>query len=133
MYWTVRNFFGDLDDYDLLDRPLPEVFNYVKHIPYVEDNSDEVVARPGFLLNPDEFEALDCKKKAVIMASWLEAHTEQENWRFVGSSEREDEGIHHVFVQVKIDDEWYNVDATYPEYQLYQAKPETTAAEELLG
>lgn len=130
MYRMSKNHWSDLDDYGMLDVPLNEVFTTVKNIPYEEDLENEVIARPGFLLDEELFPALDCKKKGVIMGAFLEAHGEP--WRFVASSEKEDGGIHHVFPQVNIDGEWYNVDATYPDFNLYEPKPETTAAEELL-
>lgn len=127
--FLARNFWEDLDEYGHLDQTLPEFYNYVKNIPYIEDQENEEVARPLFLLDKKEFPGLDCKKKAVLMSSFLEAHGEP--WRLVTNSELPTKEIHHIFPQVKIDGEWYNVDATYSDYELYSPKPESTAAEEL--
>lgn len=52
--------------------------------------------------------------------------------RIIGSSEYPDGEIHHVFLQAKLQGPagpWINVDATYPDFELGQAKPEITAAE----
>lgn len=126
----AREYWGDLDESGDLDRPLPQFFDKVRKIPYAEDSKNEVVARPKYLLDPDYFEALDCKKKAVLMSSYLEAHGEP--WRLVTVSEMPSKEIHHIFPQMEIDGEWYNVDATYPDYELWAAKPEITAAEEIV-
>lgn len=128
--WLAKNFWPDLDRYGYLDLPLGSYYDIVKKIPYEEDVGNEVVSRPMFLLDKTYFPALDCKKKAVLMASFLEAHGDP--WRLVTNSELDNGEIHHIFPQTEIDGEWYNVDATYPEYELYQAKPETTNAEEII-
>lgn len=128
--WLAKNFWEDLDQYGDLDKTLPEFYNKVRSIPYSEDQQNEVVSRPLFLLDREYFPSLDCKKKAVLMSSFLEAHGEP--WRLVTNSELPTGEQHHIFPQIKIDGEWYNVDATYQDYELFQAKPESTAAEELI-
>lgn len=128
--WLSKNFWPDLDYTGDLDKTLPQFYNKVKNIPYEEDSIDEIIARPLFLLDREKFPALDCKKKAVLMSSYLEAHGEP--WRLVTNSELPSKEIHHIFPQMNIEGEWYNVDATYPEYELWEPKPETTAAEELI-
>lgn len=128
--WLARNFWTDLDETGDLDKSLPEFYGKVKRIPYKEDGHNEIVARPRILYDRKQFPALDCKKKAVLISSWLEAHGEP--WRLVTTSELPSKEIHHIFPQMQIDGEWYNVDATYPEYHLFEAKPETTAAEEII-
>lgn len=137
--WLARNFYKDLDQTGDIDKPLDQFYSKVRSIPYVEDSEettffqrddDEEVARPLFLLDREMYPALDCKKKAVLMSSWLEAHGDP--WRLVTNSELPSKEQHHIFPQIQIDGEWYNVDATYPDYELYQSKPESTAAEELI-
>lgn len=129
--WHAENFWSDLDESGDLDKTLEQFYEKVKRIPYTEDTKNELVARPKFLLNEKMFPALDCKKKAVLISSWLEAHGEP--WRLVTNSELPTGEIHHIFPQVFLDDgEWHNVDATYPDYELFDAKPESTAAEELV-
>lgn len=128
--WLARNYWPDLDESGDLDKPLPDYYRKVKSIPYQEDGRDEVVARPKFLMDRTNFPALDCKKKAVLISSWLEAHGIP--WRLVTTSELPSKEIHHIFPQMEIDGEWYPVDATYPEYDLWEPKPEVTAAEEIL-
>lgn len=128
--WHARNFWSDLDETGDLDKTLEQFYDKVRSIPYVEDSKNEVVARPLFLLDKEIFPALDCKKKAVLMSSWLEAHGEP--WRLVTNSELPSKEIHHIFPQTFIEGDWRNVDATYPDFELFQAKPESTAAEELI-
>ena len=127
--WLAKTFYNDLGKN--LELSLPQFHQKIRQIPYAEDLEDEVTARPAYLLDPKLFPALDCKKKAVLIASYLEGTGNE--WRLVANSERDDEIIHHVFPQVKIDGEWYSVDATYDDMELYDAKPESTSAEELAG
>lgn len=131
--WVVKNFWQDIGDD--INRTLPDFFDRVRKIPYYEDpeeNDEEVVGRPSRLLDEREFpHGLDCKKKTILISSWLEGNGVP--WRLIGQSEQQSGHIHHVFPQAKIDGEWYNVDATYPDYEIFEAKPETTNAEQLAG
>lgn len=122
----------------LLDTTLEDFYSFVRKIRYVEDTKDEVVSRPKYILTSDYgFKGIDCKKKAVLLMSWLLAHGYKpgKTVRLVAVSERPDKKIHHVFIQCKIDGprgKWKNIDATYKDYRLFQAKPEVTDGEELL-
>lgn len=128
MYWLSKSFYRDLGI--LLDTDLEYFFNFVKDIPYVEDKFGwEIVARPKYLLNPEIFPGLDCKKKAILIGAWAEAHNFP--YRYLAVSEHPDGIIHHVFPQLKIDGEWKIVDATYPEFALFGLKDLITNAEEL--
>lgn len=120
--------FTDLGEY--LDTTLSEFYNFVRSIPYKQDHFyAEVVSRPKYALDRKKFPGIDCKKKAVLIGAWLNAHGIP--WRAVAVSEKPDKKIHHVFVQAKIKGKYRNIDATYPEYNLFDPKPEVTAAEEL--
>lgn len=124
--YKMAKFYRDLGS--KLETTLSSFFNYVKSIPYSEDDlTAEVVARPKYLMK--NFSSLDCKKKAVLMGAWFEAHGVP--WRLLAISERPDKKIHHVFPQAKIEGEWRTADATYPEYNLFEPKPLATKAEEL--
>lgn len=125
--YASAKYFNDLGIH--LDKSLNEIFDFVRKIPYQEDGESEIIARPKFLLNKKYFPALDCKKKAVIIGAWLEAHGLP--WRLIAISEKSDKKIHHVFPQAKIDGDWLNIDATYPEYFLFQPKKHATFGEEL--
>jgi len=129
IYRLAGNFWTDLGG--MADTTLLDFHSFVKNIPYVEDAYGlEVTARPLWLLSQDIFPGSDCKKKAVLMGAWAEAHGIP--WRLIAVSETPDKLIHHVFPQFKINGEWSNVDATYPDYQLFESKPYVTEAEELL-
>ncbi len=118
-----------------IDTPLSQFFNFVKSIPYIEDSEPtELISRPKYLLRRRNFAGLDCKKKATLIGAWLNAHGLRpgKDWHLISQSERPDREIHHVFVQAKFDGEWRNIDPTYPEYKLFEPKPNSTNAEVLL-
>lgn len=126
MYRMVEQFHGDIGG--MAGRPLAEFFGYVKQLPYQRDKrGSETVARPALLLS--EFLALDCKKKAILIAAWCKANGIP--YRFIACSERPDKMIHHVFPQAAIGKKWRNLDATYSKYRLFQKKPGLTRAEVL--
>jgi hypothetical protein len=126
--YRSAKYFKDLGIH--LDDSLQQFFNHVRAIPYKEDGlSAEVVSRPKYLLGNNFPEGIDCKKKAVLIGSWLNAHNIP--WRLVAVSERKDKKIHHVFNQAQIQGEWKNIDATYPSYKLFESKPGVTAGEKL--
>lgn len=121
--YAVDNFHGDLKDFPLLSgMKLPEYYDYVKKIPYVRDIKDvEIVSRPRFLLT--HFPALDCKKKSILMGSYMREKYGPGSYRYVLSSNRPDRQICHIFTQVLVDGErWVNADATYPQNILGQKK-----------
>ena len=133
----VNNFYGDLE-HVLVERsgsrvpvtqlPLSDYFDLVKNIPYRRDPPPvEVVARPHHIFKYAKL-GMDCKKKATAIAAYLKARGIP--FRFIGSSNRPDKKIHHIFPQAKIDSEYVNVDATYPDYKLFQ--PKTVTAWEVL-
>lgn len=129
IYRMAKKYYSDLGG--MADTTLNQFYDFVRQIPYVEDAyGEEVIARPLWLLSEKIFPGSDCKKKAVLMGAWAEAHGVP--WRLIAVSERPDKMIHHVFPQFKIRGLWENVDATYPEYRLFEAKPQVTAGEELL-
>lgn len=97
-----------------------QFFDIVKNIPYREDSDifnysegvKEILLRPSFLLNRQMTPALDCKKKAMLMA----AHAQLRGypWRFVAVREIPNDKFHHVFTQIFTGGNWVNVDATFP-------------------
>lgn len=128
MYWHVENFHKDIGEW--ANKPLPVFFDHVKNMAYQRDpkKGKEVLARPGFLL-AGLFPAIDCKKKAILIASWLRAN--HIPYRFIAVSERPDKRIHHVMVQAEDGGKWVNLDATYPNYKFQEPKPKITRAQEL--
>lgn len=130
-----------------LDTGLQDFFNFVKKIPYKEDKLGlEVVSRPEYLLlgrSPHKIirpkyilgespfpNGIDCKKKAVLISAWLEAHGIP--YRLCAVSEKKNKKIHHVFPQAEIEGKWYNVDATYPYYKLFEGKNNKVTHGEIL-
>lgn len=126
----VRDYPEDLRRFRGID--LRALFESVRKIPYGEDlflygNGDaELVARPRFLLDRRLFPRLDCKKKAILMASWAEENGIP--WRFVAVCENGSGDAHHVFTQMQFADEWRNVDPTFPNFRLFEPKPHVTHA-----
>lgn len=103
--------------------PLPSFFDGVRKIPYQRDQKGrETVARPALLLR--EFPALDCKKKAILMGTFLAA--KKIPFRFIAVSESPTKKFHHVFVLARVAGKWRPVDATYSKYKLFEKKPRVT-------
>jgi len=126
--YRMANYYRDLGKN--LDTTLSQFFDFVRNIPFEEDPLlAEITSRPLYLLDRVKFPALDCKKKAVLMGAWFNAHNIP--WRLVAVSEKPDKQPHHVFTQAKIEGEWRAIDPTYPHYMLFEPKKMVTYAEEL--
>lgn len=125
----VNKYYSDLDSIFVINRgvntkivdlSLQDFFNLVKNIKYRRDPRPvEVVARPYYLFKYRGL-GLDCKKKSIICGAYFKYRGL--DFRYIGSSDRPDRKIHHIFPQVKLDNEYLNFDATYPDYKLFAAK-----------
>lgn len=105
----------------LSDLSMEKFFDLVRKMPYKRDSHNiEVVARPKHILSGRE---ADCKKKAILMCAW--ALNNGIKYRLIGSSNKINGNIHHIFPQFYINGKWYNVDATYSYYKLFQPKEVT--------
>jgi len=131
----VNRYYTDLDDVfvsggvskiqSLSELPLDQYYNFVRKIPYRRDKKPiEVISRPYHILKYRDL-GMDCKKKAILMAAYFKKH--KIPYRFIGSSNRADKRVHHIFPQIKRGRKWVNTDATYPDYHLYQPKTMTYA------
>jgi len=124
----VNTFSSDLDHIYINDQkasalPLDQFFDYVRKIKYRQDHKPvEVIARPNHILRYS-YLGMDCKKKTLLLSSW--AKQNKIPFRFIASSKRKDKKIHHIFPQLKINNQWLNVDATYPDYKLGEPKTVT--------
>lgn len=115
----------------LADLSLPQFFNFVRQIQYRQDRQGvEIVTRPWHSLSTSWRQGLDCKKKAILIASWLQLRGIP--WRFVAVSSRPDRDIHHVIVEAWQGGSWKEIDATYPQNSLGISK-NWTAKETLSG
>lgn len=121
MRLLINRFYTDLTDFytkhgnnfvKISDLNLNSFFDFVKNIPYrVDDFFCEIVARPKIILKNLKNGA-DCKKKTILMGSWAKCNGFP--FRLIGSSNRIDQEIHHVFPEIFIK-KWIRCDATYPE------------------
>jgi hypothetical protein len=128
----VNQYYSDLDSVFVVNRgvnmkitdlSLSDFFDLVKNIPYRRDPRPvEVVARPYYLFKHRGL-GLDCKKKSILCAAYFKYRGLP--FRFIGSSNRPDKKVHHIFPQVKLDNEWLNFDATYSNYKLFGPKQVT--------
>ena len=119
---------GDTFSTPLSDFSLPAFFNFVRNIPYRKDGAPvEVVSRPYYILKHKDL-GMDCKKKSLLLGAYCKL--KKIPFRFVGTSNRKDKKIHHIFVQGLIDGEYKNLDATYSSYSMFQ--PKTVTAMEVL-
>jgi len=114
------------------DLPFIAYFNLIKNMQYRQDKPPvEIVARPKILLKGIQSGAgLDCKKKAILIASWICLNVGKNNFRFVASSKRKDRQITHVFPEILVNEKWLPVDATYPQNKPF--KNERLTAKEIL-
>lgn len=130
----VAKYYSDLDRVEI-EMPegfkkasaatLEEIYNHVRAIPYRRDKAPlEIISRPFHILKYQNL-GMDCKKKCIVLAAW--AKYQGIPCRYIGSSARKDKKIHHIFPQFKIKGEWRNIDATYPEYSLFEPKTVTKA------
>ena len=93
--------------------PFIVFYRYVCNLPYIADPKNvEFVSRPAMTVNPNFSIARDCDDKAVLLASWWQAHGRKK--RFVASSTKPTGRLHHVFLQL---DNGVFCDATYPKNQ----------------
>jgi hypothetical protein len=130
MYDLVEMYHTDLYDISVMlhnvalpvnNITLEQWFDIVKNIPYKEDKEPiEVVARPKIILQ--QWKA-DCKKKSILIGSYLRCRYKA--FRFIACSERKDREVHHVFTQGFLSGAWRNLDATYPEYEIFDVLPVT--------
>lgn len=139
MHAVVTNHANDLDGVSVVlngntrllsSMSISEMFDYIRKIPYRFDPKPrEIVARPSLLLELQGV-GIDCKKKAILMAAFLQRYYPEIPWRFVSTSRRPDKRITHVFVQAFIGDAWINLDCTYFPY--YPGQPKVVTNMELL-
>lgn len=128
---TVDRYYSDLGNY--LGWPFSAWFDFVRLIPYVSDDTRfperiiELIPRPAYLLDRGLFPQIDCKKKAILIASWARGNGLP--YRFLAVSSRLDRRVHHVFPQIDFGAGWVTADATFPDFQAGQAQPLTFAAE----
>jgi hypothetical protein len=144
MYALAERYHGDLKKIllrrgdkarPLSSLPLRDFYNFVRSIPFKRDRRPvEVVGRPARILKLSG--GLDCKKKGVLIGAYFRDHglVPGRDWRYVATSRRSDGQIHHVFPQLlvgsTVDCCWRNVDATYPDDELF-AEKKVTAMEVL--
>lgn len=97
-----------------------EFFDFVRTIPYRRDQKPiEVVSRPKRIINVAN-QGIDCKKKAILISAYLKERGLP--FRLIASSRLPNKRIHHVFPQIGISGEWFNLDATYDHYKPFETK-----------
>lgn len=132
----VNDYYTDLQDILVYEDLLPihnleldDYYLFVKNIPYRRDTKPiEVISRPYYIVKHRNL-GMDCKKKSILIASWAKYNSVP--YQFIGSSSRKDKKVHHIFPQLKINDNWKNVDATYDHYELFEPKNNLTHSEVL--
>jgi len=109
----------------LSELPINKAFDYIKNIPYRQDSRPfEIVARPEISAR-NQKNGIDCKKKAILMAAYLKSRGIP--YRLIASSRKPSGKIHHVFPQMQVGNQWFNLDATYSHYRPGQPKTVTRA------
>ncbi len=132
IYEIAKLFWSDLLPFQ--DWTLSEFYDYVHSIPFVNDSiySDhiddyEVLPRPLYLLDSEQFPEIDCKKKTILFA----AFAEMQGWTYILTAASEHHGVepHHVYMLLWTGEDWQPVDANLPEYYLFKPKYENIAIE----
>jgi transglutaminase-like putative cysteine protease len=123
--YAVHKYAGDLKEFpDIMKMNVSRFYDYVKNFPYSRDVPEsEIVSRPKYLLTL--FPSLDCKKKAILFASFMYLKHGPGSYRFVISSNRKDGQIGHIFTQIFSGGRWINADATYSHNKIGGAKKVT--------
>lgn len=98
---------------------LQQIFDYVsKQIKYIADPKFcELVMRPKLLL---ERGGGDCDDKTVFLLNWCKLKKIPCGFAIVRQVNREN--FHHIFNLIFINDETHDVDATYPQNELFKSK-----------
>lgn len=115
----VKSYHRDIEPLNTMN--ILDFFNFVRAIPYKEDFNDEILDRPRNLLKPEIWEGLDCKKKSILMASYL--HNRGLKWSFIAVSEAIGRPIHHVYCLLKYGNKFFPLDATYENSSFLKINP----------
>ena len=128
IYALARRYNRDLAAFK--NYTLEQFYNLVNSIPFGMDEDHyspipgehwEVIPRPAYLLNPELFPVLDCKKKAILLASFMQ----MQGLKYALASMSEHTGDpHHLFILLWTDRGWLPVDATKEDDYLFKPKPE---------
>lgn len=137
MYSLVCSYATDLKHITFRGKPLcdlslPEIYKFVKSIPYKRDIAPvETISRPVRSISAIPLSGgLDCKKKAILIGAW--ALCNGIPFQFVASSNSKTKRVHHVYPQLKLSGTWKTADATYSHYILFRDNPKETYREILL-
>lgn len=130
--YIIDKYYTDLRDFFLkkngIITPLTRLsiiqfYDFTKAIPYRRDQKPiEIVIRPFYLLSNKGI-GLDCKKKTTLCGSYCKCNNLK--FRLIGSSQRPDKKIHHIYPEICLNGQWYSMDATYSHNDFGQDKPYT--------
>lgn len=125
IYALAKKFKSDLLEFQ--NWSLDQFYNLVHSIPFSEDPVyTEIVSRPSFLLDPEIFPVLDCKKKTILFAAFFEL----QNWDYLLVATSDNSGDpHHVFILLWDGEDWVPIDATIDEDFLFAPKPDLVHGE----
>lgn len=88
-----------------------QFFDLIKNIPYKTDPKEmEFLQRPYYTLN-QRGKGGDCDDKAICIGAYCAAA--KIPFRFVALGRSANGRLHHVVVEVKINNKWFHIDATY--------------------
>jgi hypothetical protein len=112
----VKKYAMDMAPY--ASRPLMEVFDTVKMLPYIPDPKGvESLHRPLFTMQEWYPETgRDCDDKAVAIAAWAELNGIPWDFEIVGRGTK----YHHVRAMMQLNGKWWTVDPTYPRNTLFR-------------
>jgi hypothetical protein len=102
---------------------LSQFFFYLKCLPFIPDPpGEEYLNRPISTLT-DAATYRDCDCKAIALMAYCLFFGIPA--RFCATSDRTDEKLHHIYVEVFINGHWSPLDPTYPENKILWERPFT--------
>lgn len=106
---VVEQYYTDMAPYASLS--LPQIFDLIKSLPYRPDPVDvETLMRPSYTMTMRGYGG-DCDCKALALASWARLHSI--SFRFVAIRRPGRKNLHHVALELYINNSWLFADPTY--------------------
>lgn len=97
---------------------LQQIFDYVKNLPYRQDPKNfEWLQSPRWTLHWGG----DCDDKAILLGTIFERRNIP--YRMAVVSTDPNEGYHHIYLEILLNNNWYPVDATYSDNKLFVDEP----------
>ena len=90
---------------------LPRFFSYVANLPYFKEPGNfQFLARPRYVIEKYS-PVIACANKSILIGAWASAR--KIPFRFVAVGNAKTRPPNHVFIEIYLNGNWMQVDATY--------------------